>query len=414
MLDYRVNLNRVASAALLLFLAGCNQEQNSRVPITQIEEEVVSEEPEITESYSTYSVPVKLTTSPDGRWLACIKAQSEKPFLQIHDAKTGKQYDVKPLADKAYGDLEWSGSNRIVSSGAAAQVWKVSSGGKLSPVAIFGHPPHLLPHSIADGPTSWQGKPTAMVQFTTVSAVHQLGARLLTKTEYKGQGTFSKDTQCIEIFEPKSNKPIRTITPKKFSPSNSQLLVFAPSGAPRLLVGECLATFYFRYSLWEPRSGKRLWSLNIQGLAPRLDFTSDGKFMIATQVTGSHGRDMFPLHETLVFEAQTGKKVRSLPTQATVYAATISGDNLVTYGTQDRPEKKQHWTSIQFTNWRTGQKNLHQWMPAGVGQVSYIAASVKAGTVLSVDDNLVLWKTADLKQGKNEYTEVREDEEYLD
>jgi hypothetical protein len=246
---------------------------------------------------------------------------------------------------------------------------------------------------------SWKEKPTYLVQYTTLTATHQLERAPPFAQGYGGKGN---STQFIEVFDPKSNKALRNITPPGFKPSNGDLFAFSPTGAPRLLVGEYPRQFSFQFSLWEPRAGRRFWQQTVPGLNPQIEWTPDARFLIATQVTGSHGRDLFPLHDTLVFDARTGQKVRSLPTQSTVYAATISGDVLVTYGTQHRPDKKQHWTSLQFTNWRNGRKILHRWMPGGMGLMREIAASPTNGTVFGNRDGLIMWRTADLKRDKNQ------------
>ena len=399
------SLNRaqcLSSLAALLLAGGCRQKPGDDAsrsaasipapPLPPGESESISSP--ITNVYP----PVNLAVSPDGRWLACRQKQSEaKPAdLLLFEAATGKRSDQKPLELAVSGDLRWSGSSRLVVSGSAAQVWKITAQGRLAPVALFPDDGSRNRAPLMPDEAGITHIPPRLVQSTAVSSLHQLGARLVS---VNGSGEAMRE-QVVELFSPANKRGLGRIRPPKFMPSNSDVFQFSPAGAPRLLIAEYPRDRLLQFSLWEPRTRRRLWQQSLSGLNPSLDWTPDARFLIATQVTGSHGRDLFPLHETLVYDAKTGQKVRSLPTQNTVYAATVAGDTLITYGTQHRPEKKQHWTSLQSTNWRNGQKIFHCWMPAGTGYLTSIAASPRSGTIFGNRDGLMLWRLADLKAGR--------------
>lgn len=340
--------------------------------------------------------PCEPVFSPDSRYVACRQpgARRRDPNeLYVFKVRTGEWKTRVFTKNEASVELFWPQRNQLVLTGIWGQSWKVKEG-RAIPDKLFGTPRHFTLPKGALSALEAGAHPENSVLVTNLAPQHDMGVRIWARQE---EGEIER---VIETFDTRAGHRRALFTPSDYHPADVNPFSWSPQGSARLLVNEFTSDFELRSSLWDPRTGRQLWSTHFAGPNVHLEWTPNGRYLVATRVTGSLGRDPYPQHESLLIDARNGHIVRKLKAQNSLLGTSVSNQYLASFGFEKRPGQKVYSRSWGLTDLHTGQRVLRCWGKASPSRVEdvaissnnrYLAGTSKAG--------FMLWSVAALRRG---------------
>lgn len=352
----------------------------------------------------TAGAPREPVFSPDSQYVACRQpgAQEDLPDeLQIFAARTGAQTARAVISSQVSVELFWPVQQQLSLTGRLGQTWQVKKG-RAVPKGWFKAPTRFtMPLTTVSFPAPAhrrRGTETTSdvaVLVTNIAPQHQLGVRMLTDLRDD-----IEESRYIETFDTRTGHRRALFQPPDYSPSDISPFLWSPTGSARLLVSEVRGDYVLGGSLWDARTGQRLWQTHFDGFNVQLEWTPDARYLVASRVTGSRGRDQYPQHISVLVDARNGHIVRKLKAQNSLLGTAVSNRYLASFGYEKKPGQNFYSLSWALTDLRTGKRVLRCWVKASPPRVEELALSpddrMLAGTS---PGGLMVWKVAALKRG---------------
>jgi hypothetical protein len=341
--------------------------------------------------------------SPNGKWLAVLggrayRAAGNEPkqvdLILVDFAK--RAVASRAVVFKGAGqNIRWSqDGNRVAACGHAAQVWRVAHNGTLTEITKF---------SDANIPAK-TGKTIAIA----LAPGKNLGARIVLEDQFQKKP--SQKPVHFEVLDPKNKRVQKRLTTIRDYPSSEENVWMWPTTKPRALFRHSSYNGNSeigseKFSMWDLKAGKRLWEYPTRGLKLRAMAGRGGRDVILTGITGSRGRELYPLHETQQLDAKTGRSIRKLPTQSSVMLAAVRGNRCLTYGVTTI--KKRTSFTLKMLDLGSG-KTLWEKPSPVIGTQAHMDFSPdeKWAVFVTSSDSISIVSLPEVRQGKPSYREM--------
>jgi hypothetical protein len=348
-------------------------------------------------------LPSDVAFSPNGKWVAflggrpyrAVGNEPKKVDLIVIDFARRSVASRALVFKGADQNIRWApDGSRLAVCGTTAQVWRVAPNGKLTEIAKF---------SDANIPAK-----TGETIATAFAPGENLGARVLFEDQF--QKTPSKKPVHFEVLDPRNKRVKKRLTTIRDYPSSEENVWIWPTEKPLALFQHSSYNGHSeigseRFSMWDLDAAKRLWEFPTRGLKLQVLPGRGGRDVIIAGITGSRGRELYPLHETQQLDARTGRCVRKLNTQPTVFAVAARDNLFLVYGIT--PAKKRWPRSLKMLDLATGKTLWETPSPITDSQLKMDFSPDKKWAVFVVDsDVLKIVSLPQVRQGKISYREM--------